>query len=323
MKGLAADRAELARFVNAMFKYAAPGTFISLRAFTHSTDNPVMRNGVIPCVCVGHPELVTLIWHHATWVDNYHAPAVFCPPVATFSNNQRARDSDLACGLVLSVECDQRPAQARGEVEALLGPATLVVASGGTWRNPTAGVEEDKLHLHWRLREPTGTREEHDRLKLARRLAAALVGADASSGPVVHPLRWPGTWHVKDPTRPRLARIVAENDSEIDLSDTLEKLEYAARAGAGFEDARPEELSGARPDQHWRKLADGVDQGTTGRIDAVISVFGYLLRRGVDPDLACALAHGFNAECCRPPLAREKVSRALVSIMNREAGRAG
>jgi hypothetical protein len=70
-----------------------------------------------------------------------------CPPVATFIGD-RARERDLANGLVLSVEADQAPAIARRNLQFVLGPPTLVVASGGRWIDPESGGVEDKLHLH-------------------------------------------------------------------------------------------------------------------------------------------------------------------------------
>jgi hypothetical protein len=150
---------------------------------------------------------------------------VFCPPIATFST-QRAREVDLANGLALSVECDTHPSTARSHLESVLGPATVVVASGGRWVD-SHGREHDKLHLHWRLGEPTSDAESHAKLKRARILATALVGGDATNVPAVHPIRWPGSWHRKG--EPRLATIVACDESrELVLSDALELLEAAA-----------------------------------------------------------------------------------------------
>jgi hypothetical protein len=80
----------------------------------------------------------------------------------------------------------------------LLGPATLVVRSGGSWIDDQSGEVQDKLHLHWRLTEPTRDSATHAALKRARALAAALVGGDRSNAPTVHPIRWPGSWHRKD-----------------------------------------------------------------------------------------------------------------------------
>jgi hypothetical protein len=95
-------------------------------------------------------------------------------------------------------------------LESILGPVTIAVASGGQWMDPETGVFEDKLHLHWRLKEPTRSSADHLRLKMAREMATKLVGADATNISVVHPIRWPGSWHRKG--APRLARIVSLNE---------------------------------------------------------------------------------------------------------------
>jgi hypothetical protein len=118
-----------------------------------------------------------------------------------------------------------RPREARAKLEALLGPATFVVRSGGTWTNPATGEVEDKLHLHWRLRIPARG-DALPQLKQARDLAARLVGGDPSNKPVCHPIRWPGSWHRKG--EPILCSIeTASLDSEIDLAAALGKLTAA------------------------------------------------------------------------------------------------
>jgi len=128
----------------------------------------------------------------------------------------------------------------------LLGPPTVVVASGGEWQDPEAGEVEQKLHLHWRLAAPTRTDVEHGRLREARTVAAQIVGADASAKPIVHPLRWPGSWHTKG--APRMARIVEANpDAEIVLDAALAKLSEAAAATTKeiADDRAPQDPAGA------------------------------------------------------------------------------
>jgi hypothetical protein len=334
MSALVADREQIARFAEALFKHAAPGGFVSLRSLTHESSRPIgMRKAkdeetgetVWRFICEpiaeqGLRSIIDRAGHGADYAANFREPAVFCPPICTFANDKRGRVEDLANGLALSVECDQKCVAARSTLENLLGPPTLVVESGGEWPNPESGRTEKKLHLHWRLDEPTRTENAHKRLREARRIATDLVGGDTTNITVVHPIRWAGSWHTKDPARPRLARIVAESDNEIDLYGALDALavDYGQDAGAGMEGC---ERSERQDDAHWRKLALGVERGTTGRIDAVISVFGYLLALGVQRHLAGALARGYNSECCRPPLDKKKVDAALVSIFEREKGK--
>ena len=61
-------------------------------------------------------------------------------------------------------------------LQAMIGSPTMVVASGGLWVDADTGELHDKLHVHYRLAEPTQTPQEHERLKRARSLACDLVG---------------------------------------------------------------------------------------------------------------------------------------------------
>jgi hypothetical protein len=317
MTTLAADADQIGRFVRALFRYASPGTFVSLRAFTHAENKPA--GWPFPCVVVGESlnGVIAAATRQATRIANWYTPAVFCPPVCTMASKQQAREVDMAEGLALSVECDQRPNDAHTLLTELLGPPTLVLASGGHWTNPETGEIEDKIHLHWRLREPTRDPKDHRVLKHARDIAAHLVGADYSGTPIVHPLRWAGSWHKKD--QPRLALIIEETDNELELTDAHEMLvEKAGQNGRKYFGING---SPARPLSYWVALADGVDHGTTGRINAVNSIFGMLLKKNVEPKLAACLAFAYSQTCCRPALPEEMVWKSLNNIAGLELQR--
>ena len=222
-----ADAEAIGAFVDALFRYADIGTYVSLRAFRDDASHVfgISAHQVTDDL----PRLAVAAEQEAMRAANAPFPVVFAPPVATFGNRDKADEASLANGLALSVECDVTPGAARARLEDLLGPATVVVASGGEWIDPASGKVEPKLHLHWRLTEPTREQADHALLKQARQIAQRLVGADASNTPMVHPIRWPGSWHRK--TTPRLARILALNEaSEIDLREALETLKEAAAA---------------------------------------------------------------------------------------------
>jgi hypothetical protein len=92
----------------------------------------------------------------------------------------------------------------KAELQAILGPATAAVHSGGEWADPETGEVQSEVHLHWRLDVPAvglGL----DKFKTARRVANAVVGGDTTNDPVSHPLRWPGSWHRR--ADPRLYKI--------------------------------------------------------------------------------------------------------------------
>lgn len=227
---LSPDRSEIDRFVRALFAYADAGTFISLRGFDQfrrDTPPDVLRsvkvNGDLASV-------VDAAFNAAGECANMGKPVVFAPPICTFTNPDRARGIDLANGVTLSVEIDEGDTTAaRARLEGLLGPCTIVMASGGVWADPGTGEIFPKLHMHWRLNEPTRAPEDHARLRQARDLAAQIGGGDPTGKPVVHPLRWAGSWNLKD--QPRLAKIIALNqDAEIDLGDAIDSLSDAAEA---------------------------------------------------------------------------------------------
>jgi len=222
------DPEQIRQFVTALFHHARPDRWANLRAFTHD-------NGTFEIEPV-QADLVQVIDHATKMAARCAAapgPVVFCPPVVTFHTADNAKEANVAQGLVLTVDSDENaPATARERLESLLGPATQVVASGGVWTCPETGEMQDKLHLHWRLACPTETPEDHARLKHARELATHIAGADKSNVPLVHPIRWPGSVHRKG--EPRLARIIAATDAEIDLDDALVRL-----AAATGQDAAP------------------------------------------------------------------------------------
>jgi Primase C terminal 2 (PriCT-2) len=228
MSSLTPDREMLAQFAGLMFKHAKPDGFVSLRLFPDKgskTAKPID----IEAIRIDDKDFLNVTVIRAEQAANWHEPAVFCPPVATFLNHKNAQTNNLCEGPCLSVECDQSPREARATLEGMLGPATAVVESGGEWTNVATGVIEPKVHLHWRLKKPTSTKTEHDLLREARALATRLAGGDATNISIVHSIRWPGSWHRK--ATPRLAKIVASDDAvEIDLTTALEVLRDAAGA---------------------------------------------------------------------------------------------
>jgi AAA domain len=221
------DRDQLEIFVDALFRYATPGAFLSLRSFFEDRSetfriHPIKLNGNFAFIC----DCAT---NGARIAANATEKTVFAPPIATFRNGRSAAEADIAEGLVLSVECDAYPQRGRAKLERLLGSATLVIRSGGRWRDPETGELRDKLHLHWRLAEPASGKGVLKQLKRARDIACRLVGADPSGKSVVHPYRWPGSWHRKH--EPRLCEIETQDpDREIILENALELLEDAAEA---------------------------------------------------------------------------------------------
>ncbi len=195
------DRDQLEIFIDAIFRHASAG-FVSLRAFYEGEDK-VFRLEAVPRSATNfYSYLCDVAEDIARRAAQDPKSVVFCPPLATFKAGTGAGENDLVEGFTLSVECDENPEAARATLELLLGPATVAVRSGGIWQSN--GASYDKQHLHWRLRAPARTKEELAKLKRAREIACHLVGADPTTAPVCHPLRWPGSWHRK--AAPRAVR---------------------------------------------------------------------------------------------------------------------
>ena len=212
-------------FVLALFKHATAGSYVSLRTFPDKGGNS--RPARITTVKLNGDlnDLIERAYREIEFAARSPEKLVFCPPVATFISGKNAKEANLSEGLVLSVECDQYPRAAQAKLEALLGPATLIVHSGGEWTNPETGEIEPKLHLYYLLKKPV-TGEQLGKLKQARAFATKLVGGDASNVSIVHPIRWPGSVHRKGD--PKLCHIVGLNpEIEIELNATLEILQQA------------------------------------------------------------------------------------------------
>jgi hypothetical protein len=221
---LTPEKDALERFARAVFKHAKPEGYVSARIFL---DNGVEGAPIeIEAVSVGDPQFHAVIYERARQAATWSKPAVFAPPVVTLKTPRGARADDVFEGVAISVDCDASPVVALAFLREILGDPTVVVASGGEWLNPSTGEVEQKVHAHWRLKTPTGTPAEHAQLKQARDLATKLVGADPTAIALVHPLRWPGSWHRK--RTPRLAEIIFESDNEIDLGEALALLQDTA-----------------------------------------------------------------------------------------------
>jgi hypothetical protein len=185
---------------------------------------------------------------------------------------------------------------ARAKLEEILGPATIVVRSGGKWTDPATGEVQDKLHLHWRLRTPAHG-DDLPVLKRARDIAARLVGGDPSNKPVCHPIRWPGSWHRKG--EPVLCSIDTANpDCEIDLTASIAALTAAAPA------AQPQQKANGKD----HTASDGADWASDIRgilssdnyHDALVRLAAKILKAGMSDGAAVNLLRGLMENSAGP-----------------------
>jgi hypothetical protein len=109
-----------------------------------------------------------------------------------------------------------------------------------------------------------------------REICARLVGADPTSIPICHPIRWPGSWHRKD--QPRLTEIIAcDPDIEIELGTALEKLEPLAPTPP------PTNNRSAQPGGEWGTLAGNIVAGKS--LHASIARLAMKMLRGGTPEV--------------------------------------
>jgi hypothetical protein len=88
-----------------------------------------------------------------------------------------------------------------------------------------------------------------------------LVGADPTNKTVVHPLRWPGSWHRKAEP-PRLCRIErCDPDVEIDLDEALAALKAAVGALPPEDKPEPAEPATHDDSHTWESLIRGIISG--------------------------------------------------------------
>jgi hypothetical protein len=237
---LAIDVDQIEILIEAVFRQAPRG-FVSLRSFR---DDKTQAKFLL------HPFLLRDDFHALVDVAANIAqncadaafPVVFCPPDAVFRDGRSAEEANVMACRSLTVDCDTQPRRTRRELEMLLGPPTIVVFSGGDWVDEATGECEPKQHLRWRL-NTWAEGEALKSLKEARRLAAAIAGADTSGANPAHCFRWPGSWHRKNIDRPALCRIETESlqpDIEIDLAEALSTLRSAWEIVRAKGNPRPE-----------------------------------------------------------------------------------
>src|SRR5262245_27605040 len=115
------DRDQIEIFLDALFRYATPGGFLSLRSFfeDRGVGKPFF---IIPAKLNGDFKLLcTLTADAARHAANAADKIVFAPPIATFKNGRSATEADIVEALTLSVECDSHPQRGRDRLETRLG----------------------------------------------------------------------------------------------------------------------------------------------------------------------------------------------------------
>src|SRR5258708_28640548 len=317
-------------FSDALFRHAGDG-WVSLRAFEERDGAKPYFIGGVGVAAHNLKLLNERAFQVAPNAANHTPPAVSWPPIAIFNARQKAAEVNLIEGLALSVECDQRPSEAMRTLEAILGPVTVSLMSGGIWIDAN-NVAHSKLHLHWRLAVPARS-ERLKQLKQARDIAARIVGADPSNKPVCHPIRWPGSWHRK--AEPVLCEITVNNpDVEIDLDAALAALRAALpqeqhsklngkTASAGAQHEGWEEEAGASG-ADWTSAIAGIITGESYHA-ALVSLAAKMITAGMGDCAAVNMLRGLMEASTAPRDSRwqtryDDIPRAVETARQKFAG---
>jgi hypothetical protein len=105
------DELEIRRFVGLMFQHAIPGSWVAQRLFEDGSHRPYRPNSWkwVQIKSAGLDNIVARALEMSLLAASAAVAVVFACPVCTFKTPDRAKDSNVADGLVVSVECDERP----------------------------------------------------------------------------------------------------------------------------------------------------------------------------------------------------------------------
>jgi hypothetical protein len=99
------NRDDIAVFVDALFRYAEDGAFVSLRGFDQfDAGRPAVYVGGVRLA--GLDPVIEAAVKAARYCANTTEPVVFAPPIATFTAGNKATEQHLANGVCISVELD-------------------------------------------------------------------------------------------------------------------------------------------------------------------------------------------------------------------------
>lgn len=126
LKDILADKNEIETFFKVLYKNANDG-FISLRGFTADREVAFKSESYL----FNDNNLSTPAERLAN-IAAKKINAVFCTPTSTFKIPDVAIGDQIANRLAISVDFDNvDPQESIDLLEKLLGPATLIIASGG------------------------------------------------------------------------------------------------------------------------------------------------------------------------------------------------
>lgn len=163
--------------------------------------------------------------HHAARWAQYHV-ATFLVPAALkheAATSGEATENHIAEFTTIVADYDSGDTDAKLRyAEDRLGPATLVLYSGGTTEQGAP-----KYHAYWKFKEPfveTETVSEHSKIGQARHALALKTGADASFQRTPQVIRVAGSVHAKNGTPRTVAIVHSRPRIEYEAAELLDKI---------------------------------------------------------------------------------------------------
>lgn len=256
------DLETVQRYLNALFGYVdfEPHQAISLRPIgekgTPKYGAPVEVDYCQPAIDDAGAWVAQSLLRFAR-----HDLAGFIIPAVLGGGGGGAADIELFTSILVDIDTGDADAK-QAYVEGALGPASIVVWSGGT----TFETGQRKRHLYWLLTEPTG---EIERVAGLRLMLAEKIGADVSIGRAHQPIRIPGSVYCKD----GMARTVRAEfrQAEYDLGDIADGIEALAQMPGVKPPERPAQrklseiaMAGIQRPEGGINVSGGATAGVTG-----------------------------------------------------------
>lgn len=194
-----------------------------------------------------------------------HDLACFIIPAVLKTANGDAAAIGLFTSVLIDIDSGNTH-EKRAFLEGAIGPASMVVRSGG--RTDTG---HEKLHLYWLLKEPT---DAVDRVARVRLMLAERGGGDRSIGRAHQPIRVPGSVNCK--RGGAVAVTLETTDHEYELAELEEKIAEMGYAPGVEPPAAP-------------ALPFGVGPSASG---GAFSVMGDAAKPGIERALTETVAEG-------------------------------
>jgi hypothetical protein len=219
---LTPNRTDLSDYLDMMFGYLEPGEenlnyAIALRGLGEkgTTGEGGFNDVKIMPPLRGSGMEVDLIFGHVQRWSLHHRASFIVPAAVAASalSDGKATEDRIKQFTALVVDIDNGDTDAKlAHAVKYLGTPSMVVHSGGTTE-----ASKPKLHVYWRLSEPSSDVE---RIALARKHLALKIGGDAAFGRSTQVIRLPGSIYSKGGVE-RPCYIAQKSTAEYELADLL------------------------------------------------------------------------------------------------------